>query len=225
MNLDFSDEQKFLKEEAKKFLTNEEALKKARNVMENDDAHFDNDLWKKIVELGWTGIRIPEAYDGLGLSHLELCVIAEELGKSLAPTPFSSSVYIFTEFLINFANDEIKEKLLPALVSGEAIGTFGVTEDLMAPTQENINTSVSDDGKISGKKIAIPDAKIATHLIVVAKHSSGVQLRLVDLSDESVSIDHQKTIDETRAHYSVSFNNTPSFKNLFKEGFLSGSSS
>jgi len=210
MNLDFSDEQKFLKEEAKKFLTNEEALKKARNVMENDDAHFDNDLWKKIVELGWTGIRIPEAYNGLGLSHLELCVIAEELGKSLAPTPFSSSVYIFTEFLINFANDEIKEKLLPALVSGEAIGTFAVTEDLMAPTKENINTSVCDNGKISGKKIAIPDAKIATHLIVVAKHSSGIQLRLVDLSDESVSIDHQKTIDETRAHYSVSFNNTSS---------------
>jgi len=111
------------------------------------------------------------------LSHLELCVIAEELGKSLAPTPFSSSVYIFTEFLIKFANDEIKEKLLPALVSGEAIVTFAITEDFMAPTKENINTSVSDDGKISGKKIAVPDAKIATHLIVVARHGSGVQLR------------------------------------------------
>ena len=80
MNLDFSDDQKFLQEEARKFLKKEGALSRNRNVLENE-LYVDTELWKKIVDLGWTGIRIPEEYGGLGLGHLELCVIAEELGR------------------------------------------------------------------------------------------------------------------------------------------------
>ena len=74
MNLDFSDDQKFLQSEAKKFLEKEESVKRSRGVLEGSES-FDNDLWQKIIELGWTGIRIPEEYEGLGLGHLELCVI------------------------------------------------------------------------------------------------------------------------------------------------------
>ena len=99
MNLDFSDDQKYLQEEARKFFEKEGGLGNARNVMDqSQDA--DHELWNKIVELGWTAIRVPEAYEGLGLGHLELCVVAEELGRSLAPVPFASSVYFFTEALI-----------------------------------------------------------------------------------------------------------------------------
>ena len=132
MNLDFSDDQKFLKEEAKKFLEKENALARNRTVLESG-SKTDDELWKKIVDLGWTGIRIPEQYDGLGLGHLELCVIAEELGRYLAPVPFSSSVYLFTEAIINYASDNIKQKILPKLVSGEVVGTLAVTEAFMAP--------------------------------------------------------------------------------------------
>ena len=64
MNLDFSDDQKFLQEEARKFLEKEGALLRIRNVLE-DESYIDIELWKKIVDLGWTGIRIPEEYDGL----------------------------------------------------------------------------------------------------------------------------------------------------------------
>ena len=96
MNLDFSDDQKFLQSEARKFLEKEDTIKRNRNILETTES-LDIDLWNKIVELGWTGIRIPEEYGGLGLGHLELCVIAEELGRFLAPVPFSSSVYLFTE--------------------------------------------------------------------------------------------------------------------------------
>ena len=126
MNLDFSDDQKFLQDEAKKFFDKEGGLTNARTVMDNA-LESDNELWQKIVELGWTGIRVPEAYEGLGLGHLELCVIAEELGRSLAPVPFSSSVYFFTEALIKFASEEIKSELLPKLVAGEAVSYTHLT--------------------------------------------------------------------------------------------------
>ena len=205
MNLDFSDDQKFLQEEARKFLEKEQALNRNRSVLETDNK-FDEDLWKKIVELGWTGIRIPEGYGGLGLGHLELCVIAEELGRFLAPVPFSSSVYLFTEAIINYGTDEIKKDILPKLVSGEIVGTLGVTEELHAPTKDNINLDYAE-GKINGKKIAVPDAEIATHAVIVAKSNKGTSLQLVDLSSTGVTIKHQENIDESRGHFSISFNN------------------
>ena len=204
MNLDFSDDQKFLQEEARKFLEKEQALNRNRSVLETDNK-FDEDLWEKIVELGWTGIRIPEDYGGLGLGHLELCVIAEELGRFLAPVPYSSSVYLFTEAIINYGTDEIKKDILPKLVSGEIVGTLGVTEELHAPTKDNINL-VYADGKINGKKIAVPDAGVATHAVVVAKSDKGISLQLVDLSTTGVTVEHQENIDESRGHFSISFN-------------------
>ncbi|HAZ78772.1 MAG TPA: acyl-CoA dehydrogenase, partial [Porticoccaceae bacterium] len=126
MNLDFSDDQKSLQDEARRFLKKENSLERSRNVLDEKKA-IDSELWQQIVDLGWTGIRIPEKYNGLGLGHLELCVIAEELGRSLAPVPFSSSVYLFTEAIIQFASDEIKQDLLPKLVSGECVGTLAIT--------------------------------------------------------------------------------------------------
>ena len=205
MNLDFSDDQKFLQEEARKFLEKEGALLRNRNVLENE-SYIDTELWKKIVELGWTGIRIPEEYNGLGLGHLELCVIAEELGRFLAPVPYSSSVYLFTESIINYGSEQIKKEFLPKLVSGDIVGTLAVTEELHAPSASNIQVTY-ESGKLNGKKIAVPDAKVSTHALVVAKSTKGISLQIVDLSSEGVLIEHQETIDESRGHFSITFDN------------------
>tara|TARA_B110000495_G_scaffold201783_1_gene220092 strand:- start:780 stop:1907 length:1128 start_codon:yes stop_codon:yes gene_type:complete len=207
MNLDFSDDQKFLQSEAQKFLEKEQSLQRSRSVLDAQQA-LDIDLWQKIIAMGWTGIRIPEQYDGLGLGHLELCVIAEELGRSLAPVPFSSSVYLFTEAIIKFASNEIKQDLLPKLVNGECIGTVAITEQLLAPTAQNINTTAVNNA-VSGTKIAVPDAGIATHVIVVCNGETGIELRLVELGDEC-SIQKQDTIDDSRGHFSIDFNNASS---------------
>ena len=208
MNLDFSDDQKFLQSEAQKFFNKEGGLSSARSVMDNS-LEGDAELWQKIVELGWTGIRVPEAYEGLGLGHLELCVIAEELGRSLAPVPFSSSVYFFTEALIKFGSEDIKSNILPKLVSGEVIGTYGIAEDMHQATESNLSVSVTSE-KISGVKIAVPDAGLASQMIVVVKSNSGTDLRLVDLNDASVTVTMQKNLDTSKAFYKVEFDQTPS---------------
>ena len=208
MNLDFSDDQKFLQNEAKKFFEKEGGLSNARAVMDNS-LESDNELWQKVIELGWTGIRIPEIYEGLGLGHLELCVIAEELGRSLAPVPFSSSVYFFTEALIKFGNEEIKSDLLPKLVSGEVVGTYGIAEDTHQATESNLSVTVTSE-KINGVKIAVPDAGVASHMILVVKSKSGADLRLVNLNDASVSVTPQKNLDTSRAFFKVEFKDTQS---------------
>ena len=208
MNLDFSDDQKFLQDEARKFFDKEGGLANARKVMDESISH-DDSLWAKIVELGWTGIRIPEEYDGLGLGHLELCVIAEEIGRALAPIPFSSSVYLFTETIIKYGSDEIKKEILPKLVTGEVVGTYAVAEDMAAVSEANLSCSVDGDA-INGTKIAVPDADLATHAIVLARSSSGTELRLVDLNSAGVSTSLQKNLDKSRSFYKVEFNNSKS---------------
>ena len=208
MNLDFSDDQKFLQSEARKFLEKEGSLGRNRSVLDTKNS-LDPELWEKIIAMGWTGIRIPEEYDGLGLGHLELCVVAEELGRALAPVPFSSSVYLFTETIIKYASEDIKKEILPKLVSGECVGTLAVTEDLLAPTENNISvTSINDE--VSGKKIAVPDAGVATHAVVVCQGANGIELRLVELNQENCISTNQENIDESRGHFSLEFNKAKS---------------
>ena len=75
-----------LRDQARKFLSERAAPARVRRILETD-APYDVELWKGMVELAWPGTAIPEAYGGAGYGYLELCVIAEELGRSLAPTP------------------------------------------------------------------------------------------------------------------------------------------
>ena len=93
MNFDFTDDQRMLRDQARRFL---EQNASARRVMEGGEP-FDRALWKGICELGWTGAALPEEEGGVGLSYVDLCVIAEELGRALAPVPFSSSIYLALE--------------------------------------------------------------------------------------------------------------------------------
>ena len=110
MNFDFSDEQKQIKEQARKFLTEKCTTKTVRKLYEGA-ASYDAALWKQIAEMGWMGTAIPEEFGGLGLGYLELCVVAEELGRALAPVPFSSTVYLFAEALLAAGTDEQKKRL------------------------------------------------------------------------------------------------------------------
>ena len=204
MNFEFSADQMQLKDIARKFLEKEESVKRARNVLEGE-ASYDEDLWSQIIEMGFTATSIPEEYGGLGLGYLELCVIAEELGRSLAPTPFSSSVYLASEAVLNFGNDSTKQVYLPALAAGEKIGAFAHTESNTSPTESNIECSFSD-GTLTGTKIAVVDGDIAGFYIVTAKNDSSVGLYLVDASSDGVDITAQPTLDPSRSHAAVTFN-------------------
>ncbi len=91
MNFDFSDDQKQLRDEARRFLSEKCPSKAVREVVDGK-APFDRELWKGLADMGFLGVTIPEAFGGSGAGHLELCVIAEEIGRALAPVTFSSTV-------------------------------------------------------------------------------------------------------------------------------------
>ncbi|MFN9034531.1 MAG: acyl-CoA dehydrogenase family protein, partial [Alphaproteobacteria bacterium] len=100
MNFDFSEDQKFLRNEARRFLEANCPTSRVRKVLDDASATWDPELWKAVAGQGWLGAAIPEEHRGLGLGRLELCVIAEELGRAVAPIPFASTVYVLAEALM-----------------------------------------------------------------------------------------------------------------------------
>ena len=128
MDFDFSDDQKFLKNEARKFLDARSPVSVVRGVLDDPAKSYDQGLWKAVAEQGWMGTAIPEEFGGLGLGGIELCVIAEELGRSLAPIPFASTVYFVAEALMLAGTQDQKAKWLPKIAAGEVIGCFATVE-------------------------------------------------------------------------------------------------
>ncbi|HEX4180370.1 MAG TPA: acyl-CoA dehydrogenase family protein [Caulobacteraceae bacterium] len=212
MNFEFSDDQKQLKTEARRFLEAKCASKVVRAVLEGPEP-FDRALWKGLAEMGFLGVVIPEAYGGLGAGYLELCVVAEELGRVLAPVPFSSSVFLATEFLLLAGDEAQKRAWLPRLAAGEAIGTFAFVEGAGPVNPRAIRASVSG-GALSGTKAPVADGDVADFAIVAARTGPGadersISLFLVDLNEAGVSRSAVETIDPTRGHARVDFANAP----------------
>jgi alkylation response protein AidB-like acyl-CoA dehydrogenase len=206
LNFDFSDDQKSLKDQARKFLSERAGVKVTRRVLDDAKVSYDQDLWRGVADLGWLGAAIPQDYGGLGLGRLELCALAEELGRAVAPIPFSSTVYFFAEALMLAGAEAQKQALLPKLAVGDVIGCFAVSEGPGAPSQSSIQVKF-EGGTLNGVKIPVTDGDCASHAVVVAKEGTGLSLVLVDLNQSGVTRSTLKTLDPTRGHARLEFNN------------------
>src|SRR5205814_4225985 len=170
MNFDFSDEQKQLRNEARKFLA-EKCSSKAGSLVLDGKEPYDRGLWKGLAEMGFLGVAIPEQFGGAGAGHLELCVIAEAMGRGLAPVPFSSTVYLAAEALLLAGSEAQKRKWLPAIAAGEAIGTLALFEGKGNPSPQAVKLTASA-GTLNGAKKPVPDGAIADFAIVAARTGS-----------------------------------------------------
>src|SRR6202011_975861 len=128
---------------------------------------------------GFRGVAIPEEFGGAGAGHLELCVISEEMGRALAPVPFSSTVYLAAEALLIAGSDAQKQKWLPAIASGEAIGTLALFEGKGNPSPQAVKLTASG-GMLNGVKKPVPDGAIADFVVVAAR--TGASGRDSDIS-------------------------------------------
>src|SRR5262245_8594987 len=208
MNFAFSHDQKVLRDQARKFLAEHASSTRVRRVLDTDMPH-DRELWQGMGEMGWMGTAVPEQYGGAGYGHLELCVIAEELGRSLAPTPFSSSVYLATEAILLAGSEAQKKRWLPKLAMGEGIGCFALAEGPITPTPASLATTARS-GRLSGVKLPVADGDVASVAVVAARTSGGagdrsLSLFLVDLGGPDVKRTTVKTIDPTRSHARIVF--------------------
>lgn len=205
MNFDFADDAKELRDSARRFFDERAGPAVARRAM-NGDAPFDAELWRAVVDLGWTAARVPEAHGGVGLSSEAACVLAEEAGRSLAPVPLISTLAA-TEALLLAGTEAQQARWLPGIADGSVIAVTGWAEgDAAAPL--NPRTAFTD-GKLSGVKVPIADLLGAHLAIVTARGPDGAQLYLVDLGAPGVRVAPVATLDLVRRHGSLMLDATP----------------
>jgi acyl-CoA dehydrogenase len=204
MNFDFSDDQKDFRTSVRRYLAEKCPLTVVRRVLDGPETHA-AEVWQGLAELGCLGAAIPEAYGGSGLGALEVCVVAEEIGRACAPVPFSSSVYLATEALLRFGSEAQKKAWLPRLATGAVIGTVAVAEGTEAPVEGKLKTTFAG-GTISGTKLPVADGE-AAHLAIVL---AGNALVLVDLTGSGltgsgVTRERIETIDPARKYARITF--------------------
>lgn len=209
MDFDFTDDQKAIRDEARKLLSAQCDTHRVRRMLD-EGASYDAELWRTVAENGYLGTAISEPHGGLGLGRVTLCVIAEEIGRALAPLPVSSSLYLAAEALMLAADEATQATWLPALASGEKIGTVALAER-MRPLHalDDMECRVID-GRLSGEKLPVPHGQVADFAVVAARAGdAAAALYLVDLSESGVEREVLPTIDAGQPQARLSFVNVP----------------
>jgi alkylation response protein AidB-like acyl-CoA dehydrogenase len=205
MDFDLSDDAKTLREAARKFLEAEAGPSKARAVMESDQPH-DAALWAKVVEQGWPAARVPDAHGGLGLGTDEACVLAEEVGRSLAPVPLLATMDAI-EALLLAGSEAQQAQWLPRLAAGEAVGVVAWGEgDAKSPAA--MPRTRLEGGRLTGIKTPVQDGLSATVAVVTVASAEGPAMALVDLSAEGVAREPVEALDLVRKSARLAFEGT-----------------
>lgn len=200
MNFDFSDDQRALQQAARDFLEGDSDLTVCRSVLESPQL-YSKEVWKGAAELGWLGTTVPEAFGGAGFGYLELAVMAEEIGRALAPIPFASTSYLATEAILQLGSEEQKGEWLPAIAKGDRIATAALTEDAGGVT--------FDGSTISGSVLPVLDGESADLAVVLVSGSEGTSLVVVDLHGDGVSRSALESFDPSRPLAMLAFSKAP----------------
>jgi alkylation response protein AidB-like acyl-CoA dehydrogenase len=196
MDFDYSPDQRALRGEARRFLAAACPASAVRRVLDDASVRFDQALWQRVAELGWLGAVVPETYGGLGLGHMELGALSEELGRVLAPIPFASTAYILTQALLLAGSGAQKRAWLPRIAAGAVIGCGAFAEGPGAFIPDQPRTRVRN-GLVSGIKIPVVDGSIADVAVVLAEGEAGPVLGLVELHADGVRRGALETVDPT----------------------------
>ena len=174
MDLRYTEEQEILRQTARDFLATE-CPKTLVRELEQSEKGYSPELWKKMAELGWMGLIIPEEYEGIGYTFQDLAVLLEEMGRNILPGPFVATI-TSTFPILEAGTEEQKKELLPKIAQGELILTTALLESDGVFDASGIavkGTPKGDDFIINGTKLFVDTAHVASHIICVTRTKEG----------------------------------------------------
>jgi len=191
MYFGLSEEQQSLQDNIKKYLEDNASLDTIKEVAGGDSAKAEN-IHRGLVELGISGLMVPEQYGGLELDMLFASVVSGALGSGTAPVPFAGA-YVMAPIALSLGGSESqKETWLPKIAGGEAIIGIGISEYVGAREDAAITFS---GNTISGRCLFVIDAKNADAYILANKAG---ELYIIDAKDKGISVTELVTVDKTR---------------------------
>ena len=195
MDFDLSDEQTAITDLAAKVLGDHCTQEQLRAVEDGDAPGFDRALWAKLADAGLLGVDIPESSGGLGLGFFELCLLLEEVGRTVAPVPALAGLGMGAAALVRFGSADQQAAWLPEIAAGRRLLTAALVEPLGAPTQPSTTARRHGHGWVlDGVKVCVPAGLYADGILVSATTEDGAGLFLVDPSAPGVDRQRQDTI-------------------------------
>jgi alkylation response protein AidB-like acyl-CoA dehydrogenase len=194
MDLRFTETQEILKKMARDFLTTE-CPKTLVRKLEQSEEGYSPELWKKMAELGWMGLIVPEEYGGMGYTFQDLVVLLEEIGRNILPGPLITTI-TSTFLILEAATEEQKKELLPKIAQGELIITTALLEGDGVFDASGITAKATPKGDnfvIDGAKLFVEMAHVANYVICItrtkdsAEPEKGVTLFIVDPKATGIS--------------------------------------
>ena len=178
MEFTFSEEQDALRDSVRSFLEGESPAEYWRTMME-DERGFTDSVWKEVVELGWTGLLVPEEHGGMGLGLVDVVVVMEEMGRVPFPGPFFSSAV----FATLAARELGLSDHLAALASGASRGTVALEESGHGDVVDRVRSRASRKSgrwRVSGSKPVVIDGNTADWALVPARTQAGLGTFLIE---------------------------------------------
>ena len=208
MALILNEEQQSLKDIASEFLQSNAPITHFREIRDTqNELGYDESLWMEMVNLGWSGILIPEEYGGFDFGMVGMGSILEEAGKTLTPSPLFSTGVLGASLLTLGGNDSQKQTYLPQIVDG-TLTTALALEESNRHSPYSIDTLAKKNGDqfiISGCKNFVIDGHSSNLLIVAARtegsvnDESGITLFLVNSDSQGLEITKTSMVDSRNA--------------------------
>ncbi|MGD0276135.1 MAG: acyl-CoA dehydrogenase family protein [Syntrophales bacterium] len=197
MDFDLSGEQKLLKDTAHDFLA-KECSKELVRSLDAGEKEFPPELWKKMADLGWMGLVIPEEYGGSGGSFLDLVILFEAIGYNICPSPLFSTVVLGSLPIISAGSEQQKKAILPGIASGELIVTMAIAEaeaDYQASSIKAEARAIGKEYVVNGTKLLVPYASQADHILLTvrtreSKKNPGDGITIVILPKGTTGVAH-----------------------------------
>jgi alkylation response protein AidB-like acyl-CoA dehydrogenase len=198
MNFGFTEEQEMLRDQVRRFMQEDCAMTTVREIVSADPV-FSAPLWRKMAELGWLGLIVPEEFGGVGLRWVDLTVVLEETARGLSPLPLVSNT-LAAAALLRCGNAAQQQAWLPSLANGNCVATIALYDepnwiDAAAITLE------ATDGRLSGSKPYVADAGCADLFIVAFRDGpdpTELKLALLDRDTKGLSVTGQPIMDRTK---------------------------
>jgi alkylation response protein AidB-like acyl-CoA dehydrogenase len=210
MDFALSSEQDDFRRTVCKFLADRSPLAKVRLVAEADPG-YDPQLWSTMSDqLGLAGLLVPLQYGGSDASVVEAAIVMEELGRSLAPSPFFATAVLGVTAILLAGHDGQKNELLPLIASGKRTVAVAFTDGDRAGAANSAVMNTSRSGAITtltGTTTQVIDGHYADIIIVVgaADDPARLQLHLMDGGAVGLRRTRVETLDATRPMATLEF--------------------
>jgi alkylation response protein AidB-like acyl-CoA dehydrogenase len=209
MDLVRTEDQELIAKTAGDFVKQRSPIARVRELRDTNDAvGFSRALWKEMAELGWVGIALPESAGGAGLGFAELAVVLEELGRTLAPEPFLSTVLLAGQTLLLSGDAAKQAAWLPRVSKGEAVLALAHQEARSRWDLAHVETRAEASGagfRLAGEKVQVLDGHVADAFVVAARtagggyDAAGITLFLVPKGAAGLSVTRQARVDDRNA--------------------------